>query len=203
MRWRPLWQSTKVTQPRSARFPDLVLRTERLVLRPLRESDVPDVVAGASDPVTQQWLPLPRPYTPEHARAFVNRLAPGLHAIGHGVVRAIEQDGRFAGVIDLKRTDWIARVTEMGYWAMPGFRGRGVMTEATVALSTWALQEAGFERVELRIPPGNVASNRVAVKSGFTREGVARNAGCVHGTRLDLAIYSRIADDLGDQTGMR
>jgi RimJ/RimL family protein N-acetyltransferase len=195
MRWRPLWPSTKATPPRSARFPDLVLRTDRLVLRPLRESDAPDVVAGASDPVTQQWLPLPRPYTLDHARAFINRLAPGLHAIGHGVVRAIEHEGRFAGVIDLKRTDWIARVTEMGYWAMPAARGRGVMTEATVALSRWAIQEAGFERVELRIAPENTASNRVAVKAGFTREGVARNAGRVHGTRVDLAIYSRIPED--------
>ncbi|BBH66046.1 N-acetyltransferase [Actinoplanes sp. OR16] len=173
-----------------------MLRTDRLVLRPLRESDAPDVVAGACDPVTQQWLPLPRPYTIEHARAFVNRLAPGLHAIGHGVVRAIEVDGAFAGVIDLKRTDWVARVTEMGYWAMPEFRGRGVMTEATVALSRWALGDAGFERVELRIAPGNIASNRVAIKSGFTREGVARSAGYVHGNRLDLVIYSKIIQDL-------
>ena len=196
MRWRPLWPSTKATQPRSARFPDLVLRTERLVLRPLRESDAPDVVAGASDPVTQQWLPLPRPYTADHARAFITRLAPGLHAVGHGVVRAIEHNGAFAGVIDLKRTDWVARVTEIGYWAMPAFRGRGVMTEATTALSHWALHQGGFERVELRIAPGNVASNRVAIKSGFAREGVARSAGQIHGTRVDLVIYSRIPADL-------
>jgi RimJ/RimL family protein N-acetyltransferase len=58
------------------------------------------------------------------------------------------------------------------------------MTEATVALSRWALTEAAFERVILRIAPGNKASIRVAEKAGFTYEGVARNSGIVHAGRV-------------------
>jgi RimJ/RimL family protein N-acetyltransferase len=70
------------------------------------------------------------------------------------------------------------------------------MTEATVALSRWALTDAAFERVVLRIATGNKASVRVAEKAGFTYEGTARNAGIVHAGRLDLAIYSLIPEDL-------
>ncbi|WP_430780478.1 GNAT family N-acetyltransferase [Actinoplanes sp. G11-F43] len=178
------------------------IRTGRLLLRELRETDVPEVTAGASDEVTQRWLPLPWPYTEQHAAIFVTRLAPAMRASGHGMVRALEYDGYFAGVIDLKRTDWTARVTEIGYWTMPGFRGLGLTTEAASALTTWALERLGFERVELRVPPGNLASNRVAVKSGFVLEGVARNAGKVRTGRVDLAVYSRIRSD-PDQTGIR
>ncbi|WP_197686001.1 GNAT family N-acetyltransferase [Actinoplanes derwentensis] len=187
---------------RGRTFPDLDIRTDRLLLRELRETDVPEVVAGASDEVTQRWLPLPWPYTEQHATLFVTRLAPALRVSGHGVVRVLEYDGYFAGVIDLKRTDWTARVTEIGYWSMPGFRGLGLATEAASALTRWALEDLGFERVELRVPPGNLASNRVAVKSGFVLEGVARNAGQVRTGRVDLAIYSRIRSDPG-QSGMR
>jgi RimJ/RimL family protein N-acetyltransferase len=176
-------------------FPDLVLKTDRLTLRALRESDAADVVTGASDAITQRWLPLPRPYTMEHALTFITKLAPGMQAAGHGLVRALESDGAFVGVIDLKRTDWVARVTEIGYWAMPGLRGRGLLTEATAALARWAIEDFSFERVELRIAPENEGSIRVAEKAGFVREGVARSAGFIHDGRVDLAIYSRIRSD--------
>jgi RimJ/RimL family protein N-acetyltransferase len=104
--------------------------------------------------------------------------------------------GRLICVIDLKKTDGRYWATEIGYWAAPTARARGVMTEATVALSRWALTEVAFERLILRIAPDNKASIRVAEKAGFTYEGIARNAGIVHADRVALAIYSLIPADL-------
>jgi len=179
------------------KFPDVVLRTERLVLRPLDKSDIDAVVQAASDPVTQRWLPLPRPYTRAHAEGFVGTWAPGQRESGDGIVRALGFGDKLAGVIDLKRTDWQLREAEMGYWAAPGFRGLGLMTEAVAALARWALTEQSFQRIELRAATGNAASARVAVKGGFTYEGVARNAGIVHDGRVDLAVYSMIPGDRG------
>ena len=112
-------------------------------------------------------------------------------------MRALGYGSELAGVIDLKRTDWVHRETEIGYWAAPGFRGLGLMTEAVAALARWVLGEQGFERAELRAATGNIASARVAVKAGFGYEGVARNAGVIHDGRVDLAIYSMIPSDLG------
>jgi len=177
-------------------FPDVVLRTARLTLRALRDDDVDAIVVAASDPITQRWLPLPDPYTREHAVCFVHETAPAARASGDGLIRAIEFDGVLVGVIDLKATDWRHRETEIGYWAAPAVRARGVMTEAATVLSRWVLTEAAFERVVLRIAPDNKASIRVAQKAGFTYEGIARNAGIVHAGRVDLAIYSLIPADL-------
>lgn len=177
-------------------FPDVVLRAARLTLRAPREEDVDGIVAAGSDPITQRWLPLPDPYEREHAVTFVADKAPAARASGNGLVRAIECDGVLAGMIDLKKTDWHQRATEIGYWAAPAARARGVMTEAVVTLSRWVLTEAAFERVILRIAPGNTASIRVAEKAGFAYEGTARNAGIVHAGRVDLAIYSVIPRDL-------
>jgi RimJ/RimL family protein N-acetyltransferase len=177
-------------------FPDVVLRTARLTLRAPREGDVDAIVAAVSDPATRRWLPLPNPYEREHAVTFVGEGVPAARASGSGLIRAIECDGVLAGLIDLKKTDWRHRATEIGYWAAPAVRARGVMTEATIALSGWVLTEAAFERVILRIAPGNKASARVAEKAGFTYEGIARNAGLVHAGRVDLAIYSLIPADL-------
>ena len=70
------------------------------------------------------------------------------------------------------------------------------MTAAVVGLSDWLLGEMAFERVELRIAPGNGASHRVAEKAGFTYEGLARNAGFTDSGRVDLAVYSLVPADL-------
>lgn len=177
-------------------FPDVTLGDGRLVLRPLVEADLPAVAESGADPLIQTWLPLPRPYTLDDARWFVLTFAPAQQRSGQGLVRALELEGRLAGVIDLKRTDWPALTTEVGYWTAPWARGRGVMTAAVSLLARWALAEQGFQRLELRAATGNVASQRVAEKAGFRQEGVARNAGFVHGGRVDLVVYSLVPGDL-------
>ena len=177
-------------------FPELELRTERLLLRPLSEDDVPGLVEGAGDPETRRWRPLPSPYTEVEAAAWVRETAPARRRDGHGLVLGVARGGCLAGSLDLKRTEWVSRVTEISYWAHPSYRGLGLTTEAVRAVAEWVIRDQGFERVELRIAPGNTASLRVAEKAGFTREGVARNAGYVDAGRVDLVIWSLVPGDL-------
>ena len=66
------------------------------------------------------------------------------------------------------------------------------MTRITLAL----VLEHGFQRVEVRVAPGNIASRRVTEKAGFTYEGLLRNAGIVHSGRVDLQVWSMVAADL-------
>ena len=58
------------------------------------------------------------------------------------------------------------------------------------------LRDQGVERLELRAATGNLASQRVAEKAGFTREGVLRNAGYVNDGRVDMVVYSLVRGDL-------
>lgn len=178
-------------------FPaDLVLTTERLTIRPLDDADVDAIVVAATDPLTQEWLPLPRPYLRAHAEGFVHGIADAAQASGRGLIRAVECEGGLAGAIDFKSTDWTNGETEIGYWTHPAFRGRGIMVEAVTAMAHYALSKADLQRVVVRVAPGNTASIRVAEKAGFTREGVARNAGFTHDGRVDLVIFSLIRPDL-------
>ena len=48
----------------------------------------------------------------------------------------------------------------------------------------------------LRAAIGNVPSQRVAEKAGFTREGIARNAGFTNAGRVDLGVFSLIPSDV-------
>jgi len=180
----------------TTRFDDVTLEGEGVSLRPFTGADLDAIAEACADEETQRWLPLPRPYRRDDARWFVHTFAVTQRDSGAGLVRAIEVDGRLAGAIDLKKTDWTARTTETGYWAAPWVRGRGVTTAAVRLLASWALTDQGFERVELLTATGNTGSERVAEKAGFQREGIARNAGVIHGGRVDLTVWSLVPADL-------
>lgn len=62
----------------------------------------------------------------------------------------------------------------LGYWVAADARGRGICTRALRLLSRYALGELGLQRLELITDPDNTASQRVAEKVGFRREGVLR-----------------------------
>ena len=181
-------------------FPELTLSTQRIVLRPLAGGDIPDVQLSCADELTQRWLPLLNPYTLQAAADYCTVIAPRFRESGGGIHLAMADAGsnQLLGSISLKKTDWQALTSEVGYWVSPWARGRGFAVEATRALAEWLLGRQGFERLELRAATGNTASQRVAEKAGFTREGILRNAGFIHGGRVDLAVYSMISNDLAD-----
>ncbi len=179
-------------------FPSQTLTQGAITLRMLRNSDAALIAIAGSDTETQKWLPLPMPYTLDDAKRFINEIAIETLSAGTGIVFAVEKSDTFVGCIDVKRAEWLNGDCEIGYWAMPEYRGRGLMPLALDLLSGWVLLEQGFVRVEVRVAVENLSSQRVAEKAGFIREGVARQAGRVHGGRVDLIIFSRVASDLSN-----
>lgn len=167
-------------------------------LRDDSPEDAPDVALACRDELTQRWLPLPNPYTDADALAWCTEISPGFRASGEGIEWAAvrRSDDRLVGSFGLKRTDWRARSSEIGYWVAPWARAEGLAVEVVTAIARWLLAEQGFERLVLRAATGNLASQRVAEKSGFTREGVARNAGFNNTGRVDLVVFSFVPSDL-------
>ncbi len=180
-----------------SRFPETRLETGRLVLRPFEERDVPEVQAACADPGTRTWLLLPDPYTLDEARAYCLEYAPRALSSGGVVWAGVDRaTGRLVGSFELKGTDWRVRSTEIGYWVAPWARGRGYATEAVRTIARWVLREQGFARLELRAATGNLASQRVARKAGFRREGLLRNAGVTPAGQVDLVVYGLTPADL-------
>jgi RimJ/RimL family protein N-acetyltransferase len=179
-------------------FPDLVVATPRLHIRALEIADAPDVDAILADRLTRRWLRLPAGDGVPDGLVWCTELAGRQRDTGdgdhYGVLR--REDGRLVGLLWTWRTDWTARTTEVSGLVAPGTRGYGVAAEALDALSIALLLEHGFQRVEVRVAPGNVAARRVAEKAGFVYEGRQRNAGYVHGGRVDLEIWSLVPADL-------
>jgi RimJ/RimL family protein N-acetyltransferase len=184
--------------PVPPRFPVTELKTARLLLRAHEEQDVEPVVAMFRDELSKRWLSAPQPYTVEEGRRWCTSTANMLRAMGDGIHWAITDahSGRYLGGIGAKGTDWLSRSTEIGYAMAPEARGHGYATEALRTVSEWILREHAFNRVQLFAATGNAASQRVAEKAGFVREGVARNSGFTHHGQQDMVTFSLIPADL-------
>jgi RimJ/RimL family protein N-acetyltransferase len=180
------------------RFPTLTVATPRLHVRPLTATDATAVSDIFADKQTRRWLPFPRESGQIDGIAWCTEMAQERRDSGngdhYGVVR--REDERLVGCLWTKRTDWSGRVTEASYAIAPEARGFGLAAEAVDGLAIALILEHGFQRVELRVAPGNTASRRVAEKAGFTYEGLLRNAGYVHSGRVDLEVWSLVAADL-------
>lgn len=140
-----------------------------LTLRPWTEDDVDAMVAGCNDAEVAWWIPtIPSSYTEADALAFIRgEVRPDEHSL------AIVLDGKVAGGIGLGVNAHDYRGT-VGYWVAAPARGQGLCTRALRLLSQWALEDLELQRLELLTDPENLASQRVAEKVGFQREGVLR-----------------------------
>ena len=151
------------------------LRDGDLVLRPWMEGDIPALVAACNDAEIARWIPvIPSPYTEEDARAFIggtSRAVPEYTVPEHSF--AVICEDVLAGAIGMSVNSMNYR-GRIGYWVAANVRGRGVCTRALRLLSRWALDELELQRLDLITDPDNLASQRVAEKVGFRREGVLR-----------------------------
>ncbi len=171
------------------------VRTERLVLRPFRPSDVDAVLRASQDAETQRWIgALPVPYTREDARQFVEVVAPRDRAEGTGLSTVMEADGEFVGTAGANlRPGRLG--PEIGYSVAPWARRRGYAAEAARALAEWAFR-LGAARVHLYTDVGNGASQAVAQRAGFSPEGIVRS--CLpyrDGSRGDAVLFGRLAGE--------
>jgi RimJ/RimL family protein N-acetyltransferase len=84
----------------------------------------------------------------------------------------------------------------VGYWLERGARGRGLATSALRLVAEWSFGALGIARLHLTTLPDNVPSQRVAERTGFTREGVLRQWAQTREGRSDAVMYSLLAGDV-------
>jgi [ribosomal protein S5]-alanine N-acetyltransferase len=88
-----------------------------------------------------------------------------------------------------------AQAGSLGYWMGAAFARQGYMTAAVRAIIPFAFGTLKLHRVEAACIPANVASVRLLEKTGFKREGFARQYLCIDGVWQDHLLYARLQDD--------
>jgi RimJ/RimL family protein N-acetyltransferase len=178
-------------------LPQQVIEGHGIRLRPYRPIDTDDLVVGSNDPLTRHFTPsLPNPFTVQDALWWIRQGAASTFAAG-GASYAIADPAtdRLIGGIGLTGAPGAERRAYIGYWVAPWARRRGVASAATIALSGWAFDH-DMHRLDLLTALDNLASQRVAIAAGYSREGVLRGVMLGRdGGWEDRVAWARLAGD--------
>jgi [ribosomal protein S5]-alanine N-acetyltransferase len=174
----------------------ILIDTPRLHVRPVRESDLPDLLEVNGDPEVTRFLPYATWSSLDDARAWLERMN-AITATGTGQQLVVVQvrDRRAIGTLLLFRLEAASRRIELGYALGRRHWGQGLMREAVTAACDHAFGPLGLHRIEAEVDPGNVPSNRLLAGVGFVLEGRLRQRWIDRGAAHDTNIYGLLAAD--------
>ena len=174
---------------------------ERVALRMPQMSDFPEWAAlrDQSRDFLKQWEPI-WPVDDLTRGAFRRRLKRYAEdqrsdqAYSYFIFR--KADNVMVGGITLANVRrGVAQAGSIGYWIGEPFAREGLMSGALRLLIPFSFATLRLHRLEAACIPTNTASIRLLEKSGFEREGYARQYLCINGIWQDHLLYARVKDD--------
>jgi len=163
-------------------FPDLQdsFYTERLSIRCPRPGDAGAVYEAIVETLTdlRAWsmsLPWARsePSIDASERFCREGAAAYLSRKDFPMLIFSRKDAGFVGASGIHRPDWSAGKCEIGFWCRRRYQGFGLMTEAVLAITNFAVSKLGMHRIEIRCDAQNVKTRRLCERAGFSLESVA------------------------------
>ena len=174
-----------------------MLRTARLLLRPMAVDDVDFVFRHFGDAEVQRFLVDSEPVTTrERAQSIVDFYTRSPQAPHMRWVIGRASDDEPIGTCGFHLWSRTHRRCEVGYDLAPSSWGQGLMTEALRAVLTHGFGEMELHRVAAYIHPDNTASLRLAERLGFAHEGIARALFRQGSTYHDHCMLSLLAGEL-------
>jgi [ribosomal protein S5]-alanine N-acetyltransferase len=163
-----------------------------ILLRPYTISDLAMVRQAAADPHIPSISSVPRTYTDDSGRAFIERqYARGAEGDGYSFVIAPDADPKAGiGSIGLWLQEIESGRASIGYWLVAGARGQGLAAHALRAVVSFGFGALAIPRLHLFVEPWNVASSRTAEAAGFRREATLRGWERIDGTQHDVDCYA-------------
>ncbi|MBD3162985.1 MAG: GNAT family N-acetyltransferase [Candidatus Eisenbacteria bacterium] len=169
---------------------------ERVLLRPIEESDAETYARWINNPEIRRYLLVRFPMSVREEKKWIESLSDG--GTRRDVALAIERknDQKHIGSVGLHEIDWIHRRAMTGsFICPPSLRGKGYGTEAKKLLLDYAFGELGLRSLYAFALEGSEASMRALEKQGYRRGGVFRKAHLVKGEWVDGIYYDILLED--------
>lgn len=177
------------------------LRTERLVLRPMRTDDAYDMYEYACrDDVTEFLLWSPHEsvgYTREYLAYIETRYPKGEF---YDWAITLADSGKMIGTVGFTKIHTAHNAAEIGYVLNPEYHHLGLGFEAASRIVDFGFEELSLNRIEARFMQGNAASLHVMEKLGMTLEGYARDGMLVKGSYRTIGTCSILRSEWTEKT---
>ncbi len=174
----------------------LFLTTERLVLRPPTEIDIPNLYQYIRDEdVARNTLNIPNPYPDGAMEEWLASAKVHLEdGTGYPFGICQKEENEVMGVISIY-LDLRHNAGNVGYWMGAPFRRNNYTTEALNCIIAFGFQNLGLNRIQARYFTFNPASRRVMEKAGMTYEGTHRQLYFKDGVYVDSGMCGILRQD--------
>lgn len=171
-------------------FPELT--TERFILTQVLPEDQDFLFKGLSDPVA---MPHNGVYfsTFEETKVQLDWYERN-YRTGTGISWKIlsKNNGEKLGVVSVYYYKPEHKKAELGYWVLPEFWNKGIISEAIQVVINYWQKEKKLHRLEALVEEKNIGSIRVLEKAGFVHEGTMRDYEIKFGKYINLRMYSLV-----------
>jgi len=174
------------------------LKDDRVAIRDTAERDIPEIlIAYEDDPELHIRLGQERPPSGAQLGSRAENEPANRAAGSHATLTILERPSDdFRGEIYVHHLDWDNARAELAIWLAPQARGRGLAAAALRLVAVWLLTDCDLHRVQILTEQSNQAMIRAAEAAGFKAEGVLRAYTRERGARPDVAVLSRVREDL-------
>ncbi len=155
---------------------NLLLETERLVLRPLQPEDAAGLLALYAIPAVTEFTEIPTMTEEAQARRWIEELD-DLRRAGRGLRWGVfdRESGGLIGTVGFHHWEQARRRAEVSYDLSPRWWGQGYMREALQAVLQFGFERLNLHRIEALVDPRDTRSQNLLYGLGFKMEGVLRD----------------------------
>jgi len=179
----------------SAIVPLVELSSPHIGMRPYRDDDAQLLFIAASESVDTvgRWMPWCHAgYVVDDSVVWVKRCQASWHSGDEYNFGLFDPEGRYVGGAGLNHFNRDHNIANLGYWVRQARQREGFAGAAVQCLARFAFEALGLTRIEIVAAADNIASRRVAEKSGAEFECLARNRLVIGGVPVTAAVYSLI-----------
>ena len=151
------------------------IKTERLILREYKSSDIRDIVLKINNLNVSQYLAVvPYPYKLKDAKWFIKDCVEKRKKqprVSYELAVISRDKKELIGGIGLSNIDYNIKSAELGYWLSENYWRLGLMSEGLESLINFAFKKLRLNRLIIPAYVPNIGSNKLAKKMGFKLEG--------------------------------
>ena len=166
------------------------LRSERLILRPLRADDAPAMhIAMSDEDLMTWWSSAPHKEYQETADYVAINADPERYMTW---AITMADDEALGWVVFINRRE---KVNEIGYILRRSHWGKGIAREAVTRVIDHGFDDLGLRKILADTDPDNESSNKLLIDMGFEKEGYLRSEWETHLGVRDSILWGLLKDD--------
>ncbi len=166
----------------------LPIKTERLLLREIVASDIQNIYRGLSNPQVIKYYGV----SFDSLEATEEQMDWYEQPNQYWWAICSMDDQVFYGAGGLNDLSETHQKAEIGFWLLPDFWGKGMMSEAMPAICNYGFHQLGLHRIEGFVEASNQNCKRAMAKLDFAHEGTMKDCEVKNGEFVSVDIYAKL-----------